>query len=140
MSSETPPTSAGSPSNHCRADRRRSRSDGHRDDTTGYRGYRRNRRSHVVRLPEETFLKADPSRSLVAHSRGFEWGYNGSGPAQLALALLYDHFGEPAIALDCYQQFTMRVVSDLEGEWTLTTGDIENAVAAIRGTDHGRPL
>jgi hypothetical protein len=28
---------------------------------------------------------------------GFEWGYNGSGPAQLALAILADHFGpDPA--------------------------------------------
>jgi hypothetical protein len=77
---------------------------------------------------------------LVAHSRGFEWGYNGSGPAQLSLALLYDHFGDPAIALDCYQQFTLRVVSDLEGEWTLTTEDIEDAVAAICGTASPDPL
>ena len=26
-------------------------------------------------------------------SSGFEWGYGGSGPAQLALAILADHFG-----------------------------------------------
>lgn len=42
-----------------------------------------------------------------------------------------------ALALDCYQQFTLRVVSDLEGRWTLTTDEIEDAVAAIRGTGHG---
>jgi hypothetical protein len=27
---------------------------------------------------------------------GFEWGYAGSGPADLALAILADYFGEPA--------------------------------------------
>ena len=29
----------------------------------------------------------DPRYDLRAHSDGFEWGYGGSGPAQLALAL-----------------------------------------------------
>lgn len=34
---------------------------------------------------------------------GFEWGYNGSGPAQLALAILADHFGPDH--LPCYCPF-----------------------------------
>ena len=38
----------------------------------------------------------DSRRDLWNHSpTGFEWGYCGSGPAQLALALLADHLGEP---------------------------------------------
>ncbi len=32
-------------------------------------------------------------RDLFNHSRGFEWGYGGSGPAQLALALAADATG-----------------------------------------------
>jgi len=140
MSSETPPTREASPATKQRSsDRSTDRGPGSAPGP-GYRGYRRQRRCYVVRLPEETFLRVTPSRSLVAHSRGFEWGYNGSGPAQLALALLYDHYNDPTIALDCYQQFTLRVISDLEGRWTLTAENIEDAVAAIRGTGHGRPV
>ena len=37
---------------------------------------------------------------LFNHSpTGFEWGYRGSGPAQLALAILADHLGEDAAAV-----------------------------------------
>jgi hypothetical protein len=37
-----------------------------------------------------------PRLDLWNHSpTGFEWGYGGSGPAQLALALLADHLGKP---------------------------------------------
>jgi len=36
-------------------------------------------------------LDPGPSQALWNHSPdGFEWGYHGSGPAQLALAILYD--------------------------------------------------
>jgi hypothetical protein len=40
---------------------------------------------------------------VVNHSpTGFEWGYNGSGPAQLALAILLDFFGVKASEKDFY--------------------------------------
>ena len=40
---------------------------------------------------------------LYNHSpTGFEWGYSGSGPAQLALALLADHLGNGEAALSHY--------------------------------------
>lgn len=32
-------------------------------------------------------------QDLLNHSAGFEWGYGGSGPAQLALAILADFLG-----------------------------------------------
>lgn len=39
-------------------------------------------------------LHAGPSQKLWNHSpTGFEWGYGGSGPAQLALAILLDALG-----------------------------------------------
>ena len=44
----------------------------------------------------------DPRLDLWNHSpTGFQWGYGGSGPAQLALALLADYLGddEQAVAL-----------------------------------------
>jgi len=35
---------------------------------------------------------------VVVNSTGFETGYGGSGPADLALAILIDHFAEPPTA------------------------------------------
>lgn len=50
-------------------------------------------------------LSADSSLALVRHSPdGFNWGYNGSGPAQLALAILLKYL-TPEEALSLYQEF-----------------------------------
>jgi hypothetical protein len=39
-------------------------------------------------------LSPEPSQAVRNHSpEGFSWGYGGSGPAQLALAILMDYFG-----------------------------------------------
>jgi len=55
------------------------------------------------------------------HSHDFEWGYNGSGPAQLALALLSDAFGdESEIPARYYQRFKADVVAGLDrASWVL---------------------
>ncbi len=55
---------------------------------------------------------------------GFEWGYGGSGPAQLALALLADACEDPATAVRHYQEFKREVVAGFGETWTLTTQDI----------------
>lgn len=48
---------------------------------------------------------------------GFAWGYNGSGPAQLSLALLAHATGDDEIALEFYQRFKDRVIARLpQGE------------------------
>jgi Family of unknown function (DUF6166) len=50
----------------------------------------------------------DPCWELRNHSpTGFEWGYGGSGPAQLALAILADHLDDDRAALNLYQRFQM---------------------------------
>ena len=50
-------------------------------------------------------------------STGFAWGYNGSGPAQLALAILIDYFGAKpggkALAEALYQPFKFTVIAAL---------------------------
>jgi Family of unknown function (DUF6166) len=63
---------------------------------------------------------------LARHSpTGFEWGYGGSGPAQLALALLAHHLGAAA-ALELYQRFKWSVVAKLNrDQWALTPSDID---------------
>lgn len=51
-------------------------------------------------------LTLEPSQKLRNHSpTGFCWGYSGSGPAQLSLALLLRAGVEPHDALDLYQAF-----------------------------------
>lgn len=72
-----------------------------------------------------------PSRTDVRnHSpTGFEWGYGGSGPAQLALAVLADHCGDESRALQHYQQFKQRVIAELRGDsWTLTSAQVDGSL------------
>ena len=64
---------------------------------------------------------------------GFEWGYCGSGPSQLALAVLADHLGNDEQALNLYQRFKWEVIAKLpKHKWTLTSQDIEQAIKDIR--------
>ena len=53
-----------------------------------------------------------PRFDLWNHSpTGFEWGYGGSGPAQLALALLADHLGNDQEAVAYHQHFKFAVIA-----------------------------
>ena len=71
-----------------------------------------------------------PRRDLKTLSKaGFEWTYEGAGPAQLALALLADHLGDDAAALRHYERFMREVVADLDNAWRLTSADIDAALA-----------
>ena len=72
---------------------------------------------------------------LFNHSpTGFEWGFGGSGPAQLALAILAHHFGPGGrdLAVKLHQAFKRAVVAGLpKMEWTLTSGDVAAAVQQL---------
>ena len=67
----------------------------------------------------------DARLDLRAHSpTGLNWGYGGSGPAQLSLALLADFFGScgigDAVALALYQLFKFRCIATITGDdWLL---------------------
>jgi Family of unknown function (DUF6166) len=76
----------------------------------------------------------NPRFDLWNHSpSGFEWGYRGSGPAQLALAILADHLGDTDEALRLHQEFKVSVVAALDREgWTLTDQEIQEAIEALR--------
>ena len=63
---------------------------------------------------------------------GFEWTYEGNGPAQLALALLADHLGDDAKALRLYENFMRSVVAELDNSWQLNSAEID---AALQGID-----
>jgi hypothetical protein len=59
----------------------------------------------------------DPRYDLRNHSpAGYEMGYSGSGPAQLALALLADALGDTDQAQEHYQKFKARVIAPIEGD------------------------
>lgn len=67
-----------------------------------------------------------PRNDLVNHSPdGFNWGYGGSGPAQLALAILANEYGDEK-ALSAYQAFKWAVIAQLPSaaRWTFTSGDV----------------
>lgn len=80
-------------------------------------------------LPEEIYLQGnfsegyillngdllDPalSQKICNHSPdGFTWGYSGSGPAQLALAILLEYWPVKA-AVACYQAFKFAFIASL---------------------------
>jgi Family of unknown function (DUF6166) len=71
---------------------------------------------------------------LANHSpTGFSWGYGGSGPAQLALALLADVLGDDDLAVGLHQDFKFKVVACWpEGErWWITADQIMAVVKLI---------
>jgi hypothetical protein len=75
----------------------------------------------------------DPRVDLWEHSSGFEWGYGGSGPAQLALALLADHLDDDEQAVALHQEFKWAVVANLSRPtWTLTSDQIEKVLRALQ--------
>ena len=65
---------------------------------------------------------------------GFQWGYSGSGPAQLALALLADALGETEHAQMHYQDFKREFVSGWGDSWSITASEIRGFV--VRNAGH----
>lgn len=81
----------------------------------------------------------NPRHDLRNHSpSGFEWGYGGSGPAQLALAILADCLGDDEAAQRLYQDFKWEVVAKLPqaADWVLTEAGIRATVKSM--TEEGR--
>lgn len=65
------------------------------------------------------------SQKIVNHSPdGFNWGYGGSGPSQLALALLL-HFHGRELAEQHYQDFKWDVIAKLpKADWEMYSEQI----------------
>lgn len=88
-------------------------------------------------MPDQNLVRVNgyplnPRYDLRQHSpTGFEWGYGGSGPAQLALAILAHEYGDN-FALSWYQDFKWAVVAQLSGNaWNLTSAEIRQAMRHI---------
>ena len=79
-----------------------------------------------------------PRNDLHNHSPdGFNWGYAGSGAAQLALAICADILRDDHLALSLYQEFKRRLIANLTADrWTLTANDIRPILDEIREAAH----
>ncbi len=75
-------------------------------------------------LPERTDIKQ-------ISKDGFECSYEGTAPAQLSLAILADHLGDPRHALELHDVFMRKVVANFSNEWELTSEDIDEAINAL---------
>lgn len=82
---------------------------------------------HQVVRRNGTVLPSEPSKGIRNHSPdGFQWGYSGSGSAQLALALLYDVTGDKRLSLKHHQNFKRAFVAKWSDNWSITAKEIAN--------------
>jgi hypothetical protein len=87
----------------------------------------------VVRVVHDTGAAYDlPMRCDIRnHSpTGFEWGYGGSGPAQLALALVADCRGDAYAVPKIYQRVKIAIAKLPRDGWTLTSTQVDCLIAA----------
>lgn len=92
-----------------------------------YRGYqKRTKQGGFLVTKDDEPLSPVPSQKLYDHSpNGFNWNYQGSGPAQLALALLLDVTGDKDLALRLYQPFKREIIARLGTPWRMTTESVQ---------------
>lgn len=78
--------------------------------------------------------KLDPRFDLRTHSpTGFECGYAGSGPAQLALAICADALGNDGKAKTIYQRFKVATIAALprDSDWELTEDQVLETIKIL---------
>ncbi len=83
-------------------------------------------------------LPLNPRNELRNHSpTGFAWGYGGSGPAQLALAILADYLQDDTRAQKLYQKFKIAVIAKIpqNESWQLTDEEIKSIVERLEEED-----
>jgi hypothetical protein len=80
-----------------------------------------------------------PRFDLRRHSDALNWGFGGSGPAQLALALAADVLGDDDAAREVHQCLKSKVVSGLPMDgWSLNETQLRLAIAEIQEQRRGR--
>ncbi len=81
----------------------------------------------------------EPRNDLFNHSPdGFAWGYGGSAPAQLALALAADVLGDDEQAVAIHQRLKSELITWLpqDQDWNLTEAQVLSTIKAIRRMSH----
>lgn len=88
----------------------------------------------MVRVIENGDSRTLPARlDLRNHSpTGFNWGYAGSGPAQLALAIVADVTNDDGTALHTYMDFKRGMIAAMgKGDWRLTESEVLRFLVAL---------
>lgn len=97
----------------------------------------------VQRRPSAPGFSLNPRNDVFNHSPdGFQWGYGGSGPSQLALALTIDVLANGVSkpsrevidqSLAVYQDVKRILIVPIQAdEWTLTANDVLGAIYAAQ--------
>jgi hypothetical protein len=108
--------------------------------TTEYVGSRADGTAIVKRVRGGRMVDLPLRLDLWNHSpTGFEWGYHGSGPAQLALAILCDALEDDKRASRLHQPFKRNVIAGLDSRapWVLTAESVMEAVQKIEQWNNG---
>ena len=88
--------------------------------------------SVVVHVSDGEVIRRQGLKHICRHSPdGFQWGYGGSGPSDLALSLMVDYFERQGVveamreADGCYQDFKWDFIAKIfEAEWSITEEEI----------------
>jgi hypothetical protein len=78
----------------------------------GKRGKRPGERTRVWLNDKELWI--EDSWKIRRHSNEFNWGYEGSGPFQLALAICTELYGKFGVMI--YQEFKREVIAKIQGD------------------------
>ena len=79
-----------------------------------------------------SLLPLSPSLEIADHSPdGFNWGYNGSGPAQLALGILYEVTGNTELTRNLYPFFKSDHVSRWGEYWEMSEREVHEWLRAV---------
>lgn len=97
-----------------------------------YKGYRHSDGvGNQLVTKDDDILDPRPSREIWNHSPdGFNWGYHGSGPAQLALALLYDVTKDEVVSVRLHQEFKRSFVAAWGDTWGITDAYIREWISS----------
>lgn len=64
---------------------------------------------------------------------GFEWGYDGDAPRQLAFAVLTHRTNDQSLARNLTEKFTSEVVAVLDNDWVLDDAFIDKFIQENKG-------
>lgn len=100
-----------------------------------YAGKRHERAAIVTVTDEKGTRGLSPRLDLRNHSPdGFEWGYRGSGPSQLALALCADVLGDDRRAEKIYQRVKEELIAPIKtDEWAFNELQVRAAIDVAEG-------
>src|SRR5262249_9830972 len=93
---------------------------------------------HLDGIPRRSCVM--PISATAGHSIT-EWGHSGSGPAQLALAILADYLDDDQLAVQLHQDFKFRKIAGLQRDkaWSMSEDEVARESPRSRKTDGHDP-